>query len=154
MHVHVDYPGGWLETRDFVNDGPWRRACSAPCDRSIVVQGMDVRIQAPDMTPSNVFRIDAGSGQAQFKVSGGSASSRRLGIIGMAAGAPIALTGMGLYGYGRYADQSGLRTAGIITLAVGAATILGALPFLAHGETKVRDAKGKVIAAVTQGLRF
>ncbi len=154
MHVHVDYPGAWLETRDYVDEGPWRRACTAPCDRLLVVQGMDARVQAPGMTTSNAFRIDPGSGQAQLRVSGGSAGSRSIGIIGMSAGVPVTLAGMGLYGYGRYKDQAGFRTAGIITLAVGAATVLGSLVFLARGGTKVRDAKGKVIAAVTDGARF
>lgn len=152
--MHVDFPGAWLEARDYVDDGPWRRACAAPCDRSLVVQGMDLRVRAPGMTTSNVFRVDPGRGQAELKVSGGSASSRTIGIAGMSAGIPVTLAGMGLFGYGRFADKSGFRTAGIVTLAVGAVTVLGALPFLAHGGTKVRDAKGKVIAAVTDGVRF
>jgi len=154
VHLHVDYPGAWLETRDYVDEGAWRRACTAPCDRTLVVEGIDLRVAAPSMTTSNVFRIDPGSGQAQLKVSGGSASSRTTGIVGMSAGVPVTLAGMAMYGYGRYADSTGLQTAGIITLAVGAVTVLGSLPFLAHGGTKVRDAKGKVIAAVTSGARF
>ena len=154
MHVFVDYPGAWLEMRDYVDAGSWQRVCPAPCDRVLVVDGMEVRVLAPRMTTSNVFRIDPGSGRAQLKVSGGSRSSRTVGIVGMSTGVPVTLGGMALYGYGRFADSSGLRTAGIVTLAVGAVTVLGSLPFLARGGTTVRDTKGKVIAALTSGLRF
>ncbi len=107
-------------------------------------------MSAPGMTTSNVFRIGAGRGVARLHVSGGSATARATGITAMIVGVPITLGGMGLYGYGRLDDRAGLRTAGAITLAVGAVTVLASLPFLATGATTVRDPKGRAIAARRQ----
>jgi hypothetical protein len=107
---------------------------------------MLARAVAPGMTPSNSFRIDPGPGTALIKVDGGSNQLRTLGIIGMAAGIPIALTGMGLFSYGRVEDDSGLTTAGAIVLGTGAVIALVALPLLFSGKTSVQDGKGKLIA--------
>jgi len=59
-----------------------------------------------------------------------------------------------LFGYGTVDDQAGLRTAGLVTLAVGAASSLAALPLLALGSTSVHNADGAVIAAAGYGPRL
>lgn len=147
VHLHADYPDAVVELRSYVDDGEWSVACRAPCDRVLRVEGMDVRVAARGMTTSNPFRVDPGRGTANLKVVGGSARSKAIGTAGFAGGIPVALLGMGLWGYGRVEDQAALRTAGLVTLAVGAVLVLGSLPFLSAGGTRVRDAKGKTIAA-------
>jgi hypothetical protein len=142
-----------LELRDF-DDGEWKAACDTPCDKRLLVDGADVRLRAPGMTDSNVFRIDAGIGTARLRVSGGSAQWRTVGLAALIAGIPISLGGMGLFGYGRVQDSSGLETAGIVTLAVGGVLVLGSLPFLGAGRTSVRDVKGRVIATRDEYPRF
>lgn len=146
VHLHADYPGAVLELRNYVDDTDWKEACRAPCDRTLRVDGMDARVLAPGMTTSNVFRIDAGRGTANLKVVGGSARSRTIGTVALASGIPVALGGMALWGYGKIDDRAGLRTAGLVTMGVAAVMVLGSLPFLGAGSTKVRDGKGKVIA--------
>jgi hypothetical protein len=147
VHLFADYPDAWLELRDYVDEGPWHRVCFAPCDRVLAVDGMDARVRAPGMTTSNVFRIAAGRGTARLRVSGGSAEARTLGIIGLAAGIPVTLGGMSLYGYGVYKERSGFKAAGVATLAVGGLSVLAALPLLIVGSTTVRNVRGKAIAA-------
>lgn len=149
VHLFANYPGAWLELRDYVDDGQWHGVCFAPCDRVLAVDGMEARVRAPRMTTSNVFRIAAGTGTARLKVSGGSALARTLGIVGLSAGIPLSLGGMGLYGYGSIKDRSAVKTAGIVTLIVGAATVVAALPLLIVGSTTVRDTHGKAIAAAS-----
>ncbi len=146
VHVASDRPGSWLEARSTLEDHGWERVCAAPCNRAIVVQGALLRVTAPGMTPSNGFRIEHGPGTALVKVEGGSATSRSYGILALGVGIPISLTGMGLYGYGRYADQTGTRTAGAVTLGIGALAVLASLPLLVSGSTDVRDGKGSLIA--------
>jgi hypothetical protein len=147
VHLFVTYPNAQLELQSTVDDTGWRAACMAPCDREVDVDATEARVSAPGMTTSNTFQIEPGRGTARFKVNGGSASHRQIGIITLAAGIPIALTGMGLYGYGVLEDKKGFRTAGTVTLAIGAATVIAALPFLGSGSTRVYDAKGKNVAS-------
>lgn len=151
VHVASNRSGTWLEAKNTLEDGDWERLCAAPCDREIVVQGALLRVTAPGMTSSNGFRIEPGSGTALVKVEGGSASARRYGIVALAAGIPISLAGMGLYGYGRYADQQSTRTAGAVVLGVGALAVLVSLPLLVSGSTDVRDGKGGLVARLLAG---
>jgi len=146
VHLFSTYPNAMLELRSFVDDTAWQPACAAPCDRVLHVEGTEARVVAPGMSASNTFRIEPGHGAARFKVSGGSESSRQIGTVALVGGIPITLGGMALWGYGRMEDSSGLRAAGVVSLAVGAVAVLGSLPFLASGRTSVKDAKGKVIA--------
>jgi hypothetical protein len=145
VHIAVDYKDAFLELRDF-DRGEWTRACGAPCDRPVVVDGVEARVRAPGMTDSNVFRIDPGAGTARLKVSGGSATARSIGLTALIVGIPISFAGMGMFGYGRIKESSGVETAGIVTLAVGGVLVLGSLPVLGMGRTSIRDARGKVIA--------
>lgn len=146
MHVSADYPGAFLELRDFGTD-VWRRACAVPCDRRLQVDGADARVLAPGMTPSNSFVIEPGQGTARLRVSGGSAQARTIGLTAMIAGIPVSLGGLGLFGYGKIKEKQAVETAGIVTLAVGAVLVLGSLPFLASGKTAVRDGRGRLIAS-------
>lgn len=120
--------------------------CPAPCDRLLFVEGMEARVVAPEMAPSNAFRIEAGRGTARFRVDGGSLQSREIGRIGLISGISVSLGGMALYGYGKYQEKPGVRTAGIVGLAIGGIGVLGSLPFLGAGSTGVRDMRGKFIA--------
>jgi len=129
-----------------VDDTDWQRACVAPCDRSLVVSGMLARASAPGMTTSNVFRIQPGAGPALVKVEGGSESARTLGVIGLAAGIPLALGGTALFSYGKVSDRDGLSVAGGIVLGTGALVLLASLPFLVRGSTSVRNGDGRLIA--------
>lgn len=147
VHVHADYPGAVLELRSFIDDSDWSAACPAPCDRLLRVEGNEARVRADGMSPSNVFRIEPGRGTANLKVVGGSARSRTIGTVGLGAGIPLALGGMALWGYGKLEDKAGLKTAGLITMGVAAVMVVGALPFLSSGSTRVKDGKGKVIAS-------
>jgi len=146
VHLFSTYPNAWLELRSYVDAGSWRRACAAPCDRTLVVEGMEARVVADGMTTSNVFRIDPGAGTANLRVSGGSASARSIGLAALIGGIPLALGGMALFGYGSLESKDELRTAGIVTLAVGAVAVVGSLPFLVAGSSSVRDGRGSVIA--------
>ena len=148
IHVASSHPGTWIERRSTLTDSGWERICAAPCDTEIVVQGTLLRAAAPNMTPSNAFRIEPGPGVAVVKVEGGSSSNRAYGLLGLAAGLPIALAGMTLYGYGTYAHEDGMRIAGGATLGVGAIAVAVALPLLVLGGTNVRDGKDNVIASL------
>jgi len=146
VHVGVDYRDAWLETRSYVDNGPFVRTCLAPCDRRLNVQGLEARVTAPGMTTSNSFRFDAGSGSAGVRVEGGSASARSIGIVLLAAGIPVALGGMALFAQGKVKDSAGLQIAGISGLAIGGASVGISLPLLLKGTTHVKDAKGALIA--------
>lgn len=146
IHLSVDYPNAWLETRSFVDDGSFVRTCPAPCDLKLRVEGMEARVVAPGMTTSNAFRFDAGLGSAGVRVDGGSASARRAGIITLAAGIPVAMIGMALFGKGRLDGDSGLQAAGIAGLAAGGLSVGVSLPLLLLGTTHVKSAKGELIA--------
>jgi hypothetical protein len=146
IHVAANYGDAWLETRSRVDLEGWRRSCAAPCDRLVRVDGLEMRVTAPRMTPSNAFLIEAGTGVARLRVSGGSSLTRDLGIIGLAAGLPVTFGGIALLGVGSLRDDPGERTAGIATLVVGAAAVLVALPLLVVGSTTVRNGDGRYIA--------
>lgn len=145
VHLTTNYPNLTLEMRE-LEDDPWRSVCSAPCDKRLLVDGMEVRVRAPGMTESNMFRIEPGRGTARLRVSGGSETSRTIGMAGLITGIPVSFVGMGMFGYGKFKDESGLEVAGIVTLAVGGVLVLGSLPFLGAGRTSVRDGKGRVVA--------
>lgn len=82
-----------------------------------------------------------------MKVNGGSASTRSLGITLLVAGIPVSMVGGGLLGYGALEHENGLKIAGGVTLGVGAALVLTALPLLVSGGTDVFDGQGRQIAA-------
>lgn len=147
VHLHVSYPNAWLEIASLVDDDGFRRVCPAPCDVPVRVVGKQARVVAPGMTPSNPFRIEPGHGTAQFRVNGGSERTRQWGIWSFAIGAPVALSGMGLWGYGKIQDSQGAQTAGIVVASVGAAAIIAALPLLSMGSTRVQDERGHTIAS-------
>jgi hypothetical protein len=149
VHVSVDYEGAVIEIRSSVDHGPWSAACLAPCDRSLLVEDAQLRVVAPRMTASNEFRVAPGTGTARLRVSGGSAVARSLGIAGLVGGIPLSLGGGALFGYGAVSDRQGMQTAGIVTLAVGAVAVVAALPLLLVGSTRVRDARGRMIASTT-----
>lgn len=148
VHVGVNYRDAWLETRSYVDGGEFKRTCAAPCDIKLTVDGLEARVVAPGMTPSNVFRFDGGGGVAGVRVDGGSASARRAGIITLAVGIPVALVGMGLFAMGRVERSSGLEAAGITGLAAGGVTLAFSLPLLLIGSTHVKNAKGSQIAGI------
>jgi len=106
------------------------------------------------MTPSNPFTIEPGSGTAQFRVSGGSSRARDFGLVGLAGGLPVTFAGVTLLGVGAIRDDSGLRTAGIVTIAIGAAAIAASLPLLLIGSTTVKDASGKHVAGPERARLF
>lgn len=147
MHLAVNYPDAWLELRSHVDGTDWQRACAAPCDTVLHVDGMEARVVAPGMTTSNVFRLQAGRGTARFRVDGGSSRARDFGLVLMIAGVPVSLGGLSLFGMGRVNDDSGMQTAGAIVLGAGALSVLASLPLLIAGSTSVKDAKGDTIAS-------
>lgn len=146
VHVAVDYRDAWLETRSYVDDGPFQRTCRTPCDLRLRADGLEARVIAPGMTPSNAFRFDAGYGAAGVRVDGGSANLRKLGVISLAVGIPLALAGMALFAAGRLNDNTGMEAAGIAGLATGGTGIVVSLPLLILGTTRVKDSKGSMIA--------
>ena len=154
VHLYVNFPNAWLELSSTVDEGGFRRVCPAPCDVPVRVAGKEARVVAPGMTPSNAFRIEPGRGTAQFRVDGGSESTKQWGVIAFSVGIPVALGGMGLWGYGKAKDSQALQTTGIIVLGVGAVSVLGSLPLLASGSTRVRDARGRSIARSGAAPRF
>jgi hypothetical protein len=118
------------------------------------VEGAELRVTAPGMTPSSAFRIEPGSGAALLTVNGGSSAARALGRLGLGIGVPLALVGMAGFGYGHFDERRGLETAGAITLAAGAALVLVALPLLVSGSTSVRNAQGDLIATTARSRAF
>src|SRR5262245_41971545 len=130
VHVASDYPGTWLELRDFVESGDWVHACQAPCDRKLAVEGSEARVSAEGMTTSNVFHIAPGRGRALIKVDGGSSSTQRWGVTSLLVGIPLALVGGGLLGYGIVQEDDALKIGGGVTLGIGATMVLGSLPLL------------------------
>ncbi|MFZ5890318.1 MAG: hypothetical protein ACOY0T_04550 [Myxococcota bacterium] len=149
VRVAVKYADAWLETRPFGAEADWQRRCKAPCGEWLPVEGAEVRVTATGMTPTSAFRIEPGGGSALLTVNGGSALARSLGRIGLIAGVPLSLVGMAGFGYGHFDDRRGLETAGIVSLATGAALVLVALPLLVSGTTSVRNEKGDLIANQT-----
>jgi len=133
--------------RSYVDGGDFTRTCRTPCDTLLFVEGREARVVAPGMTTSNIFRFAGGSGIAGVRVDGGSATARRVGIITLAIGIPVALAGMGLFAQGRVKDNSGLQAAGIAGLAAGGLSIGISLPLLLLGATRVKDANGSSIAS-------
>jgi hypothetical protein len=154
VHLASNYAETWLELKSSVDEGPWTRACAAPCDRVLVVNGMLARAVAPAMTPSNAFRIDPGPGTALVKVEGGSSSARSLGIIGLAVGIPTALAGMTLFSYGKASDKDGVATGGAVVLGAGAVALLVAIPLLFIGRTGVKNGNGSQIAGLLSAPQF
>jgi hypothetical protein len=154
VHIAIDRESAWLEARSKLDGGPWQRLCPAPCDRTLRVDGSEFRVVAPGMTPSNTFAIGPGHGTARFQVNPGSATTRTLGIAGLAGGLPVAFAGMAFLGVGTLEDDSGLKTAGAITLAVGAAAVVVALPLLLLGSTSVKDEDRRTIAGDPFVFRF
>jgi len=146
VHVGVSHRDAWLETRSYVDGGPFVRTCRAPCDIKLSVEGLEARVVAPGMTTSNIFRFDAGGGVAGVRVDGGSASARHAGILTLAIGIPVALAGMALFAQGRVKDSSALEAAGIAGLAAGGLSIGISLPLLLIGTTHVKNARGSQIA--------
>ena len=135
-----------LELRSVTYGGPWRRACQAPCGKTLEVDGMEARVQASGMTTSNVFRLQTGIGTARLSVDGGSKTWRDWGVLSLSIGTPVALAGGALFGFGHYEDSQGLKTAGIAALALGGLAVVASLPMLMSGSTSVRDFNGKLIA--------
>jgi hypothetical protein len=146
VHLVSNYKDATLELRSFEDANEWRAVCRAPCDLSLDVEGAEARVSAPNMTTSNVFRIDPGRGRAFVRVDGGSASTRSLGITALVAGIPLSLAGGALFGYGALDDSDALKIGGGITLGVGAVLVLTSLPLLVAGGTDVYDGRGKQIA--------
>jgi hypothetical protein len=151
VHLYADYPNATLELESLVDPDSWAPACIAPCDLVLLVDGKEARVVAPGMTPSNAFRIEGGSGVAQFRVAGGSATARTVGLIGLGTGIPVSLGGSALFGYGTFKEKDGIKTAGIVVMVVGALEIAAALPLLVAGATSVHDAKGSTIARALRG---
>jgi hypothetical protein len=143
--MQVDYSGALLELRRFGTYDAWRSGCIAPCNRRLLVDGMEARVVAPGMTPSKPFRIESGSGSALLAIDGGSASAHRWGKTALFSGIPLSFAGMGLLGYGVFDDRTALATSGTIVLGLGAALVLAALPLLASGSTEVTNADGDLI---------
>jgi hypothetical protein len=146
VHVGSSYAGTWLELRSRIDQGDWQRACLAPCDRSLIVDGMLARVSAPGMTTSNAFRIEPGLGVALVRVDGGSATARSRGVLALALGIPVTLGGAALYSYGAFDDRDPMRISGAVLLGVGALAVVASLPFLLKGSTTVRDGRGAAIA--------
>ncbi len=146
VHIAVNYRDAWLETRTFVDGGPFVKTCATPCDVRLHVEGVEARVTAPNMTTSNVFRFDGGSGRASVRVEGGSASARTAGIVSLAVGIPLALAGMAMTAQGAMKDSSGLRAVGIVGLSIGSVGILASVPLLLKGSTSVKDSRGDRIA--------
>jgi hypothetical protein len=146
VHIAVSHKDAWLEMRSYVDGGAFQRICQAPCDLKLQVEGREARVSAAGMTTSNIFRFDGGDGTAGVRVEGGSASSRRAGIITLAVGIPVALLGMGLFAQGKVRDNQGLTVAGIAGLSAGGLSIAVSLPLLLIGTTHVKNAKGSLIA--------
>jgi hypothetical protein len=149
VHLFATYPNAQLELRSTVDDTGWRAVCRAPCDQEVDVDAAEARVTAPGMTSSNAFRIEPGRGTASFKVNGGSASSKQIGVIALASGLGVALVGMGVYGVGFLDENKGVKTGGVVTMAVGGAAVLTALPLLGIGSTRVQNARGKTVARRT-----
>ena len=106
------------------------------------------------MTPSKPFRVEAGSGSALLTVSGGSAAARTWGRLSFAVGVPVALLGMTGFALGSFDDRASLKAAGAVTLGVGAALVLVALPLLVRGGTNVKNEKGDAVAATSGSDAF
>jgi hypothetical protein len=152
IHIAANYTDAWLEGRSRVDLGQWQKLCPSPCDRTVRVEGLELRMTAPNMTPSNAFVIDPGAGTARLRIRGGSSTARELGIVGLAAGLPVTFAGMTLFGLGSLEEEPSVKTAGIVTLAVGATAIVVALPLLLIGSTTVRNEKGAYIARAARGV--
>ncbi|HTQ02248.1 MAG TPA: hypothetical protein VMI54_00275 [Polyangiaceae bacterium] len=146
VHLDSSYVNTWLELASRADPRAWRRACLAPCDTPLYVEGMLARVSAQRMTPSNAFRLVPGQGTAFVRVSGGSARNRGFGILGLVIGIPSSLIGGGLFGYGSFADRAEFRAGGAAALALGALSVVTAIPLLLSGTTTVRDGNGSVIA--------
>jgi hypothetical protein len=66
----------------------------------------------------------------------------------------VALLGMTGFALGSFDDRAGLKTAGAVSLGVGAALVLVALPLLVRGATTVKNDKGDAIAAARPSDSF
>lgn len=153
VHFGVNYEGGVLEGHSIIDGDEWHPLCTAPCKRYVDISGLEVRVTAEGMTQSNTFRLNSGRGRAQFRVSGGSDAVKTVGIYSLAAGIPLALGGMAMFGYGGFEEKDTLQGAGAVTLAVGATAIAVSIPLLLMGTTRVYNSDSERIAAVP-GLRF
>jgi hypothetical protein len=151
VHLAANYEGAWLEGRSRIDAGDWRRVCAAPCDRFVQVEGVEMRVTAPHMATSNTFLIEPGAGTARMRVAGGSARVRDFGLVGLIAGLPVTFAGLTLVGVGSIRDEPGERTAGLVTLSIGAAAVLAALPLLVIGSTSVKNGEGRNVATAGFG---
>lgn len=153
VHFGANYANAVLESRSVVEFEDWKPRCTAPCKQYLDVAGQEVRVTAPSMTTSNPFRLESGRGRIYFRVNGGSDTVKTIGVAGMAGGIPVMLGGMAMFGIGKLDDKDALSTAGAVTLGVGAAAVLIAIPLLLSGTTRVYNSKSDRIAEIPQ-IRF
>ncbi len=147
VEVHVARAGCWLELRSSPGVGEWIRACELPCSTTLVVDGREARVAGAGVTPSNPFLIEPGPGTARLEARPGSARARRYGTVALASGVPLVLAGITGHAFGQLEDSPALRDGGVAVAALGTAAIAAALPLLAAGATRVRDGRGRRIAA-------
>src|SRR5262245_26339420 len=105
IRIASDYADAWLETRPFGGGAAWQRGCPAPCGQVLLVEDIELRVTAPDMTPSKPFRVEPGGGSALLSVSGGSTTARTWGRVTFAVGVPVTLLGMTGFALGSFDDR-------------------------------------------------
>jgi hypothetical protein len=124
-------------------DGPWTRACSAPCDQELPLDSMyriggsGVRLSEPFQLAARPggrvsLRVDAAS---RLRFTGGFVLGGA-GINAMGIGAMILLNkSLEAQGYGPATDSGPSKTAGQITLAAGAAALLAGVLLVATNSS-------------------
>lgn len=150
VEIKVNYPNAWLELRSVIYGGEWRKVCEIPCGKTLEVDGMDARVRAPGMTPTNIFRIQPGIGTARIQVKGGSELWGQVGFYSIALGLPVLLGSGAAYGYGFQEQSQPLQTGGIVGMVVSGVAIVASLPMLLMSATSVRDYDGKLIGKAPQ----
>lgn len=153
VHVYSPTPA-WLETRDRLARDAWIRACDAPCDARVPCDGREARIAGPNLSPSNPFVLEPGTGTVRLRVNPGLRRVRRLGVIALTTGLPVTGGGVLIYGRGQQADEPALVATGVTLLAVGGLAVLTAIPVIASGSTRVQNERGRRIATEPAPPRF
>ncbi|MDC0743818.1 hypothetical protein [Polyangium mundeleinium] len=169
LHIESDWPNVELARIDGEVGGGYQQQayagpntitkfmCSAPCDR--LVDGRDGHrffISAPGMFPTEAFRLDSQAGHVTARVKGTSMARFASGILLVTMGGVLSLGGVMFTAASFTMDTTprpdntdpmksvrAVRTIGLITLGLGAASVVGGAMFLSEGRTRIELVKAQ-----------
>ncbi|MDI1444032.1 hypothetical protein [Polyangium sp. 6x1] len=169
VHIESNWPelelariegevGGGYQQPEFVGPNTITKyMCRAPCDK--LVDGRDGHrffISGPGMFPTSSFRLDDLEGPVTARVKGVSLARFTGGILLTTLGVVLGLGGT-MFTAASFTmdttptpenpnpaqDVRAVRTIGLVTLAMGAGSLVGGIMLLSEGRTRIELVKGQ-----------